>query len=130
MHEFDPKLKAAMAEIREIAQRYDIGIAAALVSETHSEYLSGFPTWSAIAYEGEGVKVDFSKASYPDRDAQTAAIERSLHALLQLRDLSGRHFMQFENLFETIEAALPPEFVKHTPFAGHAPHDPDYRRKN
>ena len=130
MPEFDPNLKSAMAEIREIAERYDIGIAAALVSETHSEYLSGFPTWSAIRFTEEGITADFTKASYPDKVTQMAAIERSLHALLQLRDLSGKHFMQFEEVFKKIEEMLPPGFVQHKPFANHTPHDPDYRRKN
>lgn len=50
---YDPKLKAAMLKIKEIARDYDVFIACELVSPTHSEEFLQWPTWSGAQFEGE-----------------------------------------------------------------------------
>lgn len=53
--EYDPKLKLAMKEIREVVQKYDLFVTVNLMSQTHGEVFNSFPTWSGIQHEGNDI---------------------------------------------------------------------------
>lgn len=48
---FDPKLRAAMGEMLEIARKYDCAAHIALGSRQHMETRFRFPNWSVLKYE-------------------------------------------------------------------------------
>lgn len=99
MTEYDPKLKAAMKEIRLILEKHDIFGAFNIISPSHGELLVHFPTWSGVQHETpERVTIKI-KAADTDKWEQTAHIlastevyaenlARQFHFLL--REL-GRH---------------------------------------
>lgn len=49
--DFDPKLKACIAEIQAVLARYEVGGFISIVSPTHGEFGLEFPTWAAIRVE-------------------------------------------------------------------------------
>lgn len=52
----DPKLQAAMEEVKVILKKHDIGAVIVLGSQTHTEYLLELsPTWSCITIEDDGL---------------------------------------------------------------------------
>jgi len=50
---YDPKLKAVMKQMREIAQAYDVFIVCQIMSPTHGEVLCQWPSWSGVQAEGD-----------------------------------------------------------------------------
>ena len=122
----DPRLKKAMAEIRALCRRYDLGGQITLVSKSHAEFAYFFPTWSVVQPEKgpegqEGIRVRSFKEYYPSAEAQQKAMEESLHCLYQIRDLAGQAFLAFESLTAEVEKRCG-FTIEHTPFHGFEPH--------
>jgi hypothetical protein len=70
----DPKLKAAMEDIKSILDFYDIAAIVHLQSKTHGEYLYSLsPTWSCATLSNEGVfRFKAAVKSKPDTDKELA----------------------------------------------------------
>jgi len=122
----DPRLKQAMAEIRALCRRYDIGGQITLVSKSHAEFGYFFPTWSVVQPEKgpegqEGIRIRSFKEYYSSAQAQHDAMEESLHCLYQIRDIAGQTFMMFENLTAQVEEVSGLN-IEHQPFHEFEPH--------
>jgi len=109
---YDPKLRKAMAEIKIILVKYDIGAFVTLESKMHSEFqLFIEPSWSLARFlikKGIPVGIHFKvrKAHPKDTDA-TAGM------LYSIRDLCGKTFLQMEQLSRQLEESVK---VIHVPF--------------
>jgi len=112
---YDPKLKEAMAEIKVILKKHDIAGAVSLVSETHSEYLYDFPSWSGIKLTGDGLKMDIKHKDFKAKADFNEAATIAMHVLHQIRDIGGKSFMIFEKVINTIIEKTGIE-VEHEPF--------------
>jgi hypothetical protein len=117
--EYDPKLKEAMAEIKAILSKHDIAGAISLVSETHSEYRLQFPSWSMAQLTEKGLRFRGKAADYPNKEAANEALTRSLHVLLQIRDLTAQHQAVMLKILDALEKHVD---FDHTPYADHTPH--------
>ena len=117
----DPKLKEAMAEIRAILKKHDIGGAITLVSETHSEYLYELdPTWSLMYFESPGaLRFRSNRKDFKTKKEQHRFTESSVHLLCQIQDLSVKSFGNMERILTLLKEKMD---IDHTPFADHEPH--------
>lgn len=117
----DSKLKEAMAEIKAVLQKHDIGGAMTLVSETHSEYLFQLePSWSVIHIQADGYARFRSKRSdFKTRAEQKRCTDSSIHMVHQIRDLNALSFQQMEAMIEMLKQHFD---IEHTPFADHKMH--------
>jgi hypothetical protein len=82
-----PLLKAAIAEMEAIAERYDIAAHIILVSKDHGEYLFHFPKWSKAQLEnlasgGFGIRI---KAKGKDEDK---TIGSTVHMIQVFQEVS------------------------------------------
>jgi hypothetical protein len=85
----DPQLKEAMANINAIMKKFDIGGHVVLVSKTHSEFKFFFePTWSAIRWEGEGVRIKAKKDELGSQAAVQKVLGYTAHLILQIMDIA------------------------------------------
>lgn len=87
---FDPKLKAAMQEIRDILLAYELGGSLLLVSETHSEFALGLPPWGSLEWDKDtqgqvGIRIKHQRATFDSEDAATAAAEGTAHFIAMVR---------------------------------------------
>lgn len=101
--EFDPRLKAAMQEIKEVLTKYDIAGHTVLVSPTHSEYNTQFPTWSLAQWEQDeqgvvGIRFNTRGQTFATPKGKHAAVEVSAHILDQLRHNATQQFALMEHI--------------------------------
>lgn len=95
-HGSDPKLKAAMDEIKPILEKYDVMAAMILVSPTHSEFLNSFnTTWSVMGFEEDAdgalnIRFRSKRGDWPTKEAQDAATLASTHALTTVVEWSRK----------------------------------------
>jgi hypothetical protein len=121
----DPILKEAMAEIMGILKKHDIAGQVTLVSPTHSEFRYRLdPKWACTTIEDHGdghVSVRFraKKDEVPDAEERRELVERTLHLLLSIRDLSGKNFLMFDELVKQLKPHID---FDHNPFSGFEPH--------
>lgn len=110
---YDPKLREAISKIEDILEKYDIGGAIVLCSETHSEFKLALdtPSWSNIRLikGGKGFHVKLYMKSDKKRT------EASVGMLYSIRDMSGSFFMQCDQISKQIEQNV---IVEHKPFHG------------
>lgn len=100
----DEKLKEAMAEIKMICRKHDIGACITLVSKTHSEYRYEMPKWSvAQLVSGGGVHIRAKREDFPSDETKHAACELTAHLLCQIRDLNALSFLNMEQILKTLE---------------------------
>jgi hypothetical protein len=123
---FDPRLKAAMSEIQEVLQRYDIGAAVALVSPTHSEYAYELPSWSVLRWEDPGdgqvgLRLRSKREDFATRESQRAVTDATVHLVEQLRLIGGQTFEMFHQVMELCEQQFD---ITRTP-RRHRPGQPD-----
>lgn len=84
----DPKLKAAMEEIKVVLRKHDIGGVAILSSEKHSEYLVDFEaTWNALRNMPDGLRFLCKRENYPTQAAQKITLANSIGALMGTVDV-------------------------------------------
>jgi hypothetical protein len=116
---FDPNLKDAMEEIKDLLKRYDIGGYVSLVSPTHSEFLLVIsPLWSCAHFEtlpnGERqVRFRATEKQYGSKEARDKAIEVTTHLFMQIRDLGGQAFMFGDMMHDQLSNFYQ---IDHTPF--------------
>jgi hypothetical protein len=101
----DPILKEAMAEIRAILNKHDIGGAVALVSPTHSEFLYHLtPSWSVCYFEAPSqLRLRAKRADFKTKAEQKRCVESSAHMVYQLRDLGAQTYEQMVCIADKLE---------------------------
>lgn len=88
----DPKLKAAMEEIKAVLFKYDIAAVAILQSKTHGEWLNEItPSWSCAKMERdekgrEGIRFKATLQEYGSKEARNEAIRLTTGMLCGFRD--------------------------------------------
>lgn len=101
-----PKLKACMAEIKQVMDRYDCGGFAVLSSKEHTEFELHLPEWSvasmAQAKEGDGRTAMHIK----HRANNHAGTTSTLHLLLTVRDCCGLMAKQMNEIYEYCKDVL------------------------
>lgn len=113
MPDYSPKLREAMSEIIAIIRRQDIAAHVVLYEDHLSEFLLAIdPSWSLAWFEGQGLRLRSKVKDFGgDRDAQQAALERTVGMLRHFSDLAERD----HNLFEGVLAELAKRFdIEHT----------------
>lgn len=109
---FDPRLKAAMEEIKEVCRRYDVALAAMLVSPSHSEYVYEFPTWSPLGFEDVDDPDDEGKvglrfravgSQFAGRASHHAILEAGVHLVENLRLFGAQTFEIYNHVMDMLE---------------------------
>jgi hypothetical protein len=109
---FDPRLKAAMQEISEILERYDIAGQIVLVSPTHSEFRTQFPTWSMAQFEMDekgnesGIRFKTDRDTFATEKGKHHAAEVSVHILSQFKHNAAMHFGIVDEILEKLSEPL------------------------
>jgi hypothetical protein len=107
---FDPRLKAAMQEIHDILERYNIAGHVVLVSPSHSEFATTFPKWSLAQYEKQGkqVGIRFSTKNrdFPTSKEECEAIETSVHMIEQFRINAVEHFRVMDEIMRRVRTNI------------------------
>jgi hypothetical protein len=112
IRKFDPRLKAAMQEIKDVLNRYDIAGQVVLVSPTHSEFHTHFPTWSLAQFEtdakGEEIGISFKTGGqiFATPKSKHQAAEVSVHILAQFQHNAAVHFTMADELLEMLKEPL------------------------
>lgn len=111
----DPKLKAAMEEIKTVLKKHDIGGVVVLGSPTHSEFLREYcPSWTCMTYEEQGnekrLRFRALKKDYPTKEEWKQRITDSMglllgfvHVLEQETKMLDHVIRQIAPHFESIE---------------------------
>ncbi len=109
----DPKLKEAMRQIGNICKDFDIAGHFILVSETHSETRHFFsPSWSIIIEEKNeegmvvGLRLKTDRVKQPNTEDRKDAIEKSLHILYQVKEISKDLFSYLTGFTMRIEEKI------------------------
>ena len=90
---FDPKLKTAAKEIREILDRHDVAAYISLVSPTHSEFVLRFPTWSGVQREEpHGLRIKL-------RAVEVQKVEATTWMVVGMSELLTRGLEMFSSVF-------------------------------
>ena len=91
----DPKLKAAMAEIKAVLRKHDIAGCINLASATHTEYLMEIdPSWSCAFFEWDendkmlGIRFRSLSKDYKSKKEQRKHQEDTLGMLLGFHDMN------------------------------------------
>lgn len=111
---YDPKLRTAMAEIKEVLKKHDIGGYVALNSKTHAEFqmMIDVPEWSVIRYISDDAGAVHIKLYTKTRHADA---EATVGMIASLRDLTALGFQQADAIMKQIEAHVEVEHKKLTP---------------
>lgn len=104
---FDPQLKAAMEEIRQVCERYDVGFTGMIVSPTHSEFSLHLPTWSVAqshrSPDGrEGIRFRSHQADFDSPDAKHHADDITIHMIDQWRNWHARQLEAMLSLLDML----------------------------
>lgn len=108
---YDPKLREAMAEIKEIMKKYDVGGYVALGSKSHYEFamLIDVPSWSMLRWTTENGQAHlkiYAKSQKENTDA-------TVGLLVNLKDLCALGFGQLQKCEEQLRQVVE---IEHTPF--------------
>ena len=102
--DYDPDLKQAVIEIKQILKQYDISGTIGLCSKTHSELYVGFPDWSCVKIEESGkVTIDIKRENFESMDAAVMAVQNTAHHLLRNIDMSNYVIEAMEEILSHIE---------------------------
>jgi hypothetical protein len=111
---FDPKLKAAAEEIKEILKKYDAQGTMLLVSPSHAEFLFHVDTsWSVLKVEVDAadpehyqlIRFRSKREDFPSKEAQIAAVTATVHGITST--------LQFGRLVQQRMQELLDELGKH-----------------
>jgi hypothetical protein len=118
----DPRLKAAMTEIKDIAEKHDIAGYFVLVSPTHSEFQFAMsPSWSCIHEEKDGsIRFRAKSSEFESPDVQRETMGHSLHIICQIRDICAQVFAGLDKMLNSLGKQI--DFY-HTPYSGFEPHN-------
>lgn len=97
---YDPKLRAAMAEIKQTLKEFNIAGMITLQSESHTEFaLELEPSWSLLRFVREGKAVHIK--IYHSRQPQ---LNQTCSMIYSFRDLVAMFFSQFDDMAKLIES--------------------------
>jgi hypothetical protein len=87
----DPKLVAAMEEIKAVLKKHDVGAVVVLSSPTHMEFLREYaPTWSCVTVEqhpgGHALRIRAHLADFESPQARKKCLEDSIGMLAGFAD--------------------------------------------
>src|SRR5439155_20478547 len=99
----DPKLKAAMEEIKAVLVKYDIGAVVILQSPTHGEWLNHItPSWSAAWMETDDLlRIRARLVDYPSAEHRNEAIRLTTSMLCGFRDGAQRIHDHMQSVLNT-----------------------------
>lgn len=106
--ESDPKLKAAMEEIKPILAKYDCMATVLLASPTHSEFLfAPEASWSVCRWEPRADQPDVLRfrsklEDFPNKEAQREVTENTVHGLVCLQFLSHKMYGHFTSILKQL----------------------------
>lgn len=91
----DPVLKAAIAEIIAVLEKYDIAGITILQSKTHGEWLNHITaSWACTKMEMDGtheaLRIQAKLSDYPSREAWVEAIRKTVSMIFGMRDGAKR----------------------------------------
>lgn len=121
---YDPKLKIAMDEIKQILVKHDIAGEIGLVSETHSEYCHHIckPSWSALSFYniGETIGIRLKVQAKTGGPEERRKAEATIHMVAQFRDLAVDAFEVYNSIFEMCDVHFDIEVTprQHRPHHG------------
>lgn len=105
----DPKLKEAMAEIRGILRKHDIGAYVTLYSQKASEFAVEItPTWSCAYWENRDAgKLRFrAKTSEIGQEKAHKIIEDTCHMIFSMRDLCAKGFIDADHMAKMLQTQV------------------------
>jgi hypothetical protein len=105
--------RECMAEIAAVLKKYDMAGAVTIVSKERAMFKYFFPTWSCVAYEGDGLRFRAKRADYPSAEAQRETIELSAHIIMQMRDIAAQTFAMCQRIGEALKEKVG---LEHKPF--------------
>jgi len=100
----DPRLREAMAEMRAVAKKYDVGAHVVVNSKTHAEYAIMFPSWSMarLIPKPDGGFALHLKA----RTARHTDTEATVGMLLNIRDITYQSALILEKLHHQLAQTM------------------------
>lgn len=98
---YDPKLKTAIGEIQQILEKHDVSGVIQLISQTHSEFLIHFPTWSGVQFEESTDGEMRLRIKFKKEDIEKGNL--TAHLIVDQMQMSSKHFEVFSGLFQTLK---------------------------
>lgn len=121
---YDPVLKEAVAEIREILERKNLCAFITLVSKTHGEYAFHYADWTGIytqhTKEGKEIRIKIvgSRSENPDiRESAKSMAENTASVIYTLRDMTGLCWLTMDKMVNELESTW--DIVHSTPKLWH-----------
>lgn len=104
---FDPALKAAMQEIRDVLEAYGLGASILLVSPSHSEFALGLPPGGCLKWEenskgNRSIRVRLREAEYASKEEAHDAAEYTTHFIAQVRQWGVKSSRDMQQLLDML----------------------------
>ena len=120
---YDPKLKEAMKEIREICKKHDIASFICLSSQTHGEFGLELPKWQPLFFEGQNLRFKSVGAAFNSKAEHIKSLNLGAWIVCQFQDMAALLFKQMSQMREMLEEKVE---IEHSPMHGFAAHvDPE-----
>lgn len=116
---FDPKLKAAMEEIKAICQKNDVVGFISLASQTHGEYALSFPKWSPVFIEDNVLRFRSVGKDYTSKSEHKRHLTLGAWAICQLQDMGMELHKMMTKMRRAVESRVE---IDHSPMHGFTPH--------
>lgn len=100
----DPKLLAAMEEIKAVVKKYDIGAFIMIQTPNNAEFLNALnASWLPLKWEKNaagqmGVRITCKRADYPSKEAWETAMNNGVGFIMATADIMRAHLETFESL--------------------------------
>jgi hypothetical protein len=103
--QYSPKLKKAMAEIKDILSKHDIAGMIVIAEPGFSELLNKLdPTFSCIKVNGDSIRFKSKITDYNgDKAAQVKQITESINILQTITEYAGMNILALMDLTEQLE---------------------------
>jgi hypothetical protein len=108
--QYNPKLKIAMEEIKEILHKHDIAGAIVIHTPGHSEYMTELsPSYSCAKFEGEYLRIKAKKSDYKTIEAWREVVTLTSNMLHHLSEKTADLSLQLLNASELIDKTVKAE---------------------
>lgn len=128
---YDPRLRAAMAEIIDVLLKYDIAGQIVVVSKTHSEFMTHYPKWSVLQFQEDdnenviGIRFNTNGKEFKSKKEKHECAEATVHMIDQFEHISK----EFYDMSHTTMMSLEPYLEIKRPIKRHfVPHSKEYKR--
>ena len=119
--EYHPKLKKAIAEIKDILDKYDIAGVVVIHTPGHSEYLTKInPSYSCgTLIEGKGLHMKAKLADFNgDKEAMHNTVQDTVNMIHHLAEVTGLKGYEFIQIKEQVDEYFNPKYTD----GGHTSH--------